>query len=1434
MLIEHSGQKYTPRSKVLLMLGAAGLFLGVSGLTAMPSDGSANGVVAPLASSGSVAGTVFYDRNNDAYYDGPSNSYQVVADNGVAGIIVRAFDSNGDLVGTATSGANGNYTLAVSGAATQDVRIEFEIPSTNADLAGFSQSLSNFYANYAGQSYGAVRFVKIGATRVDFGVHKPSEFCPNNPGLLTCLQPMGDAAGTSAPGVVAFKISSLWATNKAFDYGYNPNSVHASADQLGSVFGIGVDPAAHRRRSGVKPGNAFMGTYVKRHSEYGNAGATNTIYHVTVPQVGAGTVSSFVTLPGTLPAHDATPAPTMTGVSYSGDTGVFSRVGRIGLGDVDVMDDAETLLAIDMDETAPKLFFVPIVERVDGSLEAGTPSSIAIPAPATYAGVPCIGTWHPMGIGTRDARILVGGVCGAETTVTPSEPNGPHPTQSAAFVMEYSGTVGGVGSFTTIFATGLGQERGCAYLSGPCQHSTSKVGTLFTADWGAWNEYPQYDAAGSVSNPQAMLANIEITDSGDLILGFRDRSGDQLKTGSAAWSDAYLVGSPYSDYADPPFSYGKGAYNFGAGDMLRVCRSAGTYSLEANGTCAGGLPGSESLDGAGVKEYYYDSYPHASGGVDLHAETVSGSTATLPGYDGVWATAWDVSKLEQQGVLSFGSCADMIDGGTGGVCYPSGSSTGYGSRIGGIGLPFGGGSVTWPANSGFLKGSGLADLEVICDDAPVMVGNSVWNDLNDNGIRDPGEPAIAGVTVNLYNSSGTLVGTAKTDSQGIYAFMSHFSGLGYIGGGLVAGEQFTIKMDHAADYLNGGPLYNFSPAWSGATTASPFDNEKEIDSDGVVTGTGTTLGVDAWPTIVISPLSAGENATSFDFGMNKIERVAVDGTLWVDTDSDGIRDVGEVPLAGVVVTLYEADGVTRLLRPDGTPATATTAADGSYFIDDLLPGDYRALFTLPSGYVFTAQGVGSDAAVDSNPDPLTGMTPLFTVTASVSGETIADTDTATRAVFVLPNLDAGVVPLVAMGDVVWVDADSDGVQDVGEVPLAGVVVALYEADGVTPALRYDGAPATATTAADGSYVIDGLLPGDYRASFTLPSGYVFTAQGVGSDAAVDSNPDPSTGLTAVFSIAPSVFGDTVANTDVSLNATFVNPTIDAGVVPIPPEIVPPAEIVPKVSVGDYVWFDVDGDGIQDLGEPGIAGVLVRITFADGSAVTDASGNPVTTTTTDVNGKYLFANLPPGTFKVSVVAPAGYAATKVGSGSRSDDSSSGDATSLDLTFDGAEDLTLDFGFVKTEELGSSEEQSFATAPALEAKTAPGTAYSFIPEEVAVASEGATFDSELTRVGVPGSGAWSKRLSVRGGTWTVEKNRIRFTPKSDFLGRSTVAYRLVDTAGRSVESTLTVTVTESAMIPATGADPWRGAFLAVICILGGALPSLYRRHHRQKPF
>lgn len=106
----------------------------------------------------------------------------------------------------------------------------------------------------------------------------------------------------------------------------------------------------------------------------------------------------------------------------------------------------------------------------------------------------------------------------------------------------------------------------------------------------------------------------------------------------------------------------------------------------------------------------------------------------------------------------------------------------------------------------------------------------------------------------------------------------------------------------------------------------------------------------------------------------------------------------------------------------------------------------------------------------------------------------------------------------AVGNFVWEDLDKDGIQDDGEPGVAGFPVNLVGED-------LDGNPVSlsTTTNENGAYSFKGLASGTYKITFDpngLTSNSTFTQQNAGSDDAVDSDGDITTGETAEFALAP--------------------------------------------------------------------------------------------------------------------------------------------------------------------------------------------------------------------------------------------------------------------------------------------------------------------------
>lgn len=126
----------------------------------------------------------------------------------------------------------------------------------------------------------------------------------------------------------------------------------------------------------------------------------------------------------------------------------------------------------------------------------------------------------------------------------------------------------------------------------------------------------------------------------------------------------------------------------------------------------------------------------------------------------------------------------------------------------------------------------------------------------------------------------------------------------------------------------------------------------------------------------------------------------------------------------------------------------------------------------------------------------------------------------------------------------------------------------------------------------------------------------------------------------------------------------------------------PVELL--ASLGNYVWEDIDGDGIQDLNEPGIEGV--RVELYNNNGVIDGI------TYTDSAGFYLFEGLEPGQYYVRFYEPSGYSFTSSNVGdnnlvdSNVNDSNGVGTTSTVTLSPGEVDLTIDAGLYECVPLG----------------------------------------------------------------------------------------------------------------------------------------------------
>jgi LPXTG-motif cell wall-anchored protein len=364
----------------------------------------------------------------------------------------------------------------------------------------------------------------------------------------------------------------------------------------------------------------------------------------------------------------------------------------------------------------------------------------------------------------------------------------------------------------------------------------------------------------------------------------------------------------------------------------------------------------------------------------------------------------------------------------------------------------------------------------------VSVGDLVWVDSNHDGVQDATEAGIPGITMTITNADGTpakdldgnTVTTTTTDGSGKYVFSN-----------LVPG---TYKV--AVGAVPAGLVPTITGAGTPATDSST-DTATSVALNGTTTASDTTL----------------------DFGF--VHLVSIGDYVWYDSNRNGVQDEGEAAVANVTVNLYDGEG--QLV------SSKVTDANGYYAFNDLMPStDFVVEFVAPTNTTFTDPVMGSDRAVDSNADPVTGWA---LVTTPVTGLNLVDPGMADD-----PSIDAGLVKLVSVGDVVWLDVNRDGLQTPGEPLLQGVTVNLYDQDGV----MVD----STVTDADGFYSFTDLLAGaSYSLEFVKPDGSVFTTALAGTDRAIDSDA-PANGMVAIT--APADGMNSAVTPD--------DPTFDAGLV----------------------------------------------------------------------------------------------------------------------------------------------------------------------------------------------------------------------------------------------------------------------------------------------
>lgn len=690
------------------------------------------------------------DITGKIFRDFDANGQQTLAETGVTNVIINGSDSSGGTC-TTTSSNEGTYTLSGCSGAT---RVIFDF-----------SALPFFYEGANGaESDTNVRFANDGDSAVDFALQNPAEYCHADPyissahywGMIatggeSSLETFPYSAGVTAPSAEVYKATS-WQDV--------PPITIATNDQIGSTFGNVWD-----RSNNYLYVSAFKGQYVP----FGSGGR-GQIYRIAMNPVtgqATGVLEEWVNVETDL---SRTVCGSPASLTYS--DALFDEVGKCSLGDLEISDDDMSLYVTNIGAKE-----IVQISTATGIME----SVIDFPLNATDC-ASSIADIYPFGLAHKDGKLYAGGVCTAETSQNVADIN--------VFVYRLDDPI--TLSWTKVIEFHPETEV----------RTTPNVGT----QWKTWvSSY-----AGNLSNgyydgrEQVMLTDIEFYGD-DMILGLRDRAGDQVADG------VVIDGNTVNGVA-------------ARGDVVCAAYSSATdrYTLETtNPNACGGRVASGTGLGDANGEFYWGDGSSSSG----HEETAMGNLAVFGG------------SYLLMGAVNPAYALGSSTANSGGILWLDNQN---GAAIRTYYQYDGNGNT----NS---KGNGLGDIEALCNPAPLEIGNRVWEDTDNDGEQDAGEAAIAGVAVTL--TCGAQTASTTTDANGRYLFKDGSADIATWTNGIIPRNSHCEVSISESDAALGGKTL---------TSTDQANGNDVVDSDGILSA-GRALKT-------FSTGRAGQNNHSYDFG----------------------------------------------------------------------------------------------------------------------------------------------------------------------------------------------------------------------------------------------------------------------------------------------------------------------------------------------------------------------------------------------------------------------------------------------------------------------------------------------------------------------------------------------------------------------------------------
>ena len=519
-----------------------------------------------------------------------------------------------------------------------------------------------------------------------------------------------------------------------------------------------------------------------------------------------------------------------------------------------------------------------------------------------------------------------------------------------------------------------------------------------------------------------------------------------------------------------------------------------------------------------------------------------------------------------------------------------------------------------------VPASGITGLDLPLINTKNTLGGFVYIDLNNDGARQPGEPGIAGVTLTLAN--GGFTSTTTTSPDGSYIFIN------------VPNGTFTLTETQPTGYSQGK------------------------------TTIGSAGGSSTIPDVVTSiVLNGGNNSTGYNFGELGAR---ISGNVFNDINGNGILNSGDTGKGGVTLTLRDQTGL--------VVGTTTSQPDGSYSFGALIPGTYTLTETVPGGQTPTSP---TSMTLTVPPSGLKDQNFGLSANSSLTGAVYEDINHNGKRDIGEPGIPGVLVTLTGTSGTnapvnVTALTGADGIFVIPNLAASNASGYLLTE---TPPSGYLKGPDSVGTSG-GTKVGPGAIGAIVLESGTAAKDYLFgewSKQGTitGSvflDSNNTGNPANQPPIGGVVILLRDQLGNVVASTKTASDGSYFfndvppgNYTIEEqkpasrGISPNTPSTVLPVAVPPTgglldgnnfglvlATVAGTVFSDKNNSGIQDPGEPGIPGVVLK--------VYDAFGTLVATTTTDSDGKYLFTNLPAGQYTIVETQPPFYVSGKESVGS----------------------------------------------------------------------------------------------------------------------------------------------------------------------------------------